>query len=273
MEPRKYALLTGATTKKGIGYAIALQLLAQGYGIILVGRKTETLQDIAESLEHNDKKKVFFITQDLAASDAVAFIIKEVDELVRKENIRIDVLINNAGFVLEGDFLKNTQRDIRAMILVHVMNLALLTWHFAGRMRTQNFGRIMNTSSVMGFTPVPFNALYAATKAFAIILSYSLSWEMKHVHKTDVRVIAICPGATETEFWKRAKYQNAFLFTNLRFMIMESDDFAKKAVEMMFKGKRIYIPGVYNRILVFIARYFPRPVPAYLAAFLMKNRG
>jgi short-subunit dehydrogenase len=269
---QKCALVTGGTTKSGIGFSIATRLAEREYAIILVGRKIDAMKDVGQDLSDAGAPEVFFVTQDLAKPDASGNILQKVEDLMQEKDARVEVLINNAGLALEGDFLKNTEDEVRELLMVHVFNLTLLTWHFARKMRERGYGRIMNTASVLGFTPGPFNTLYAATKAFVISLSYALSWEMKWVHKVDVRITALCPGATESEMMRRAEYENSLLFNGLGFLVMKPEDFSETAVERMFRGHRIYVPGMHNKVLALIARHAPRPIPSWLAGWFLRNR-
>lgn len=186
------ALVTGASS--GIGAEFARQLAAAGADVVLVARRTDKLEDLAEALRGEHGVAATTISADLAiqgASQALA------DELA-SSGISVDVLINNAGFATHGDFVDEDLARIHDEMALNVVTVVELTRLLLPGMVQRRRGFVVNVASTGAFQPVPTMAVYGATKAFVLSFTEALWGELEG---SGVRALALCPGATETEFF------------------------------------------------------------------------
>ena len=214
----KNVLITGTTS--GIGKALAEKFAGEKMNVILVARDRKKLEQQQLFLQSQYQVKVNYILYDLTKEDAVDFIIEQI----KQWGIQIHILVNNAGFNECGYFRNTDLRKELEMINLHI--------------------RFLNVGSTGSFIPSPTDAVYAATKAYIKSFSDALCGEYR---KTDIRVSTLCPGATQTEFAKKANIDNTLLF---KLAVMKPERVAEIAYFKMMKGKRIIIPGMYNKLLV-----------------------
>lgn len=190
-----HALVTGASG--GLGQAYCDHLAAQGHDIVLVSRRTEQMEQIAEDLRRRHHVETLVLGVDLARQDERD---RLADELQRR-GVEIGVLVNNAGFGTIGDFAEAEVGRMNDEIALNCAAVAHLSRLFLPAMLERGRGTIINIASTAAFQPIPTMAVYAATKAFVLSLSQAL-WE--ETRRTPVRVIAVCPGATKTPFFDTA---------------------------------------------------------------------
>jgi short-subunit dehydrogenase len=193
------ALVTGASS--GIGEEFAVELAARGANLVMVARRQDKLDAVRSALlaRHPDLR-VEVITADLSHPDAGADIARQLHERA----VTIDVLINNAGAGTHGSFVDQTPEKVAAQIQLNCVSLADLTSRFLPPMVRARQGVVINVSSTAAFQPVPTMAVYAATKSFVLSFTEALWWELRD---SGVRVVALCPGATETGFFAAAGEQ------------------------------------------------------------------
>lgn len=217
------ALITGASS--GIGRDIARVLSSKGYSLILVARDKEKLQNLQSEL----KTDVKIIVADLSNEAKL----KEVYVLCKNENI--DVLVNNAGFGLFGNFEEVELSSELEMINVNIKAVHVLTKLFLRDMKKRNSGYILNVASSAAFGPGPLMSTYYSTKAYVLRLTTSIYEELRR-DKSKVVVSCLCPGPVDTNFSKRA---------GVRFSIkpLSSEMVANYAIDKMLKKKLIIIPG------------------------------
>jgi len=239
------ALITGASG--GIGLELATVCAQHGHDLILVARSKERLQVVARNLEEVYNVAVTTIVQDLARSDAVTQLQHQLKDR------HIDILINNAGFGLGGEFIEQDIDRLRDMIAVNITALTELTRIFASQMTQQNRGRIMNVGSVAGFLPGPYMAVYHATKAYVLSFSEALAYELKD---SNVSITALCPGPTKTNFAQAAGVSAAQLFEDSR--LMDARTVARQGYKGMMTGKSVVITGVGNKLVAWAPRFLPR---------------
>ena len=188
----KTALITGASS--GIGVAYADGFAARGSNLILVARRKDRLEALATRLMKQYSVQVDVIAHDLTSPDAVAKLEKEI----AKKKLSVDVLINNAGFGLNGFFVKEDRTQTQEEITLNIGVLVDLTAAFLPAMVQRNSGVVVNIASTASFQPVPGMAVYGATKAFVRSFTEALWGELGD---SNVRVLAVSPGATESEFF------------------------------------------------------------------------
>jgi short-subunit dehydrogenase len=221
---KKVALITGAST--GIGKELA-RVHAQNNGdLILVARSENKLQDLKKELEGTYSVKVDIIVKDLSITSAPL----EVYDEVKKMNLKVDYLINNAGFGGRGKFHERDWDLDYQMINLNITALAALTRLFLPDFVKRNSGRILNVSSTASFMPGPLQAVYYATKTFVTFFSNAVAEEL---HDTNVTVTNLMPGATETEFARVSDMDKTSLFDKTFSPVVV----AKDGYKAMLKGK------------------------------------
>src|SRR5216684_3698261 len=189
-------LITGASS--GIGEAFARKLAARGHNLLLVARSEDKLITLCNELGRARSIRAQYVAIDLSEKDAPARLFEET----KSRDLQIDFLINNAGFGSMGDFAKLPLDRELNMIDLNVRALVELTHRFLQPMRERKGGTIINVASTAGFQPVPFMAVYAATKAFVLSFTEAL-WEENR--PLGIKVMALCPGVTETGFFEASR--------------------------------------------------------------------
>ena len=239
------ALVTGAS--KGLGEVFADALAARGMNLVLLARSVEALQALAERLTANYGVQCVALNADLADPSAVT----QIGAELKRRGIQVDLLINNAGLGLTGDFLSHDIWKEQAAIQVNVQALVALTHFFGGEMAIRGKGG-NNLASNSAFQPLPYMATYAAAKAFVLYFSEALQHELKD---RGVRVMAACPGPTATSFFDGAS-------TTLSAKNMDSSEMVVREILRAFdRGKAVAYPG---RMSVRAATWFPRLLPRTL---------
>jgi uncharacterized protein len=240
------ALVTGASS--GIGEAFARQLAERGYRVALVARNEEKLNALAGQLGGDAEVLVC----DLAGAAARERLADEVE----RRGLRIEVLVNNAGFGVYKDFAESDRDREIEQARVNVEAVVDLTHRFLPGMLSRGRGAIVNTASTAAFQPIPGNAGYAAAKAYVLALSEALHEETR---KTGVTVTALCPGPVHSGFQEASQAQD-FAKTLPKPMWRDPDTVARAALKAADRGKRLVVPGAPNRISGAMARFSPRPV-------------
>ncbi|MFI5104971.1 MAG: SDR family NAD(P)-dependent oxidoreductase [Terriglobales bacterium] len=244
-ERRETALITGASS--GIGLDLA-RLMAANFDLAISARNQGELEKIAQELESKHGNHVHAIAADLARPDAPQQIFSEIE----RRGLTVGILINNAGFGAYQPFAEsNLQKDLE-MIQVNIAALTSLTKLALPGMLERKRGKIMNVASTAGFQPGPMMAVYYATKAYVIMFSEAIANELKG---SGITVTCLCPGATRTNFAKRADMENSRLF---KLGAMRSIDVARAGYEGMMRGKTIVVPGLLNKLLAQSIRFSPR---------------
>ena len=197
-----FAILTGAS--RGIGAEYARLLASRGYDLLLVSRDETRLTHLSRELETNHRIQAHVFIADLAQPDAAHQLFVES----RQYRQTPDMLINNAGFGLYGEFVSHSLPRIQEMLHLHIQTVVESIRLFLPGMIERGSGTIINVASIAGMLPIPYFAEYAATKAFLLSFSEALAEE---VHATGVHVQACCPGQTETDFHSSAGFRPSSL--------------------------------------------------------------
>ncbi|MCZ7383482.1 MAG: SDR family oxidoreductase [Candidatus Methanoperedens sp.] len=257
LNEKKTVLITGASS--GIGYEFSKLFAKDGYNLVIVARNEEKLKQLENELEGNFGISVFSIPKDLS----VAATPQEIFYELQQESIEIDILVNNAGFNVYGAFSETNIIEELQMVQVNLMSLTHLTKLFLPGMLRNGYGKIMNIGSTGSFGPGPLNAVYCATKSFVLSFSEAIAEELQG---TGITVTALCPGATKTEFFKRANMEDIKL---LERGVMDAKTVAEIGYKAMMKGERLVIAGIENKLMIFLIRFMPRKMMAKMAKEVM----
>lgn len=245
------ALVTGASS--GIGAEFARQL-SREMDLVLVARRTDRLEALKTEIESSGSAKCHVIGKDLGAPGAPA----EVHAETEARGLEIDWLVNNAGFGTNGRFADlPLEREIEEIAL-NIGSLVALTRLYLPAMLARRRGQIVNLGSVGSWVPTPYMATYSATKAFVLSFTEAVATE---VAGQGVGVLALCPGATRTEFQTVAGVsENVPDFT-----YMTAEAVVRRSIAAAKSGRRTLVPGWMNKIMIASTRLTPRPVLARIA--------
>lgn len=246
MNGTKTALITGASG--GIGYELAKLFARDKHSLVLVARNHAQLEKVAAECRTLGAPQVTVLPKDLAELEAPDEIFAETE----RRKIRIDFLVNNAGFGERGPFLKTNLDNELEMVQVNIVALMHLTKLYLPGMVQRRFGRVMQVASTAAFQPGPFMAVYYATKAFVLSFSEATFEELRG---TGVTVTALCPGATTTKFAQRAGMLNSKLF---KMRVMAAQPVAEIGYRGFMQGKPLVVTGLRNRLMAFSIRLGPR---------------
>ncbi|MBI3429470.1 MAG: SDR family oxidoreductase [Actinobacteria bacterium] len=240
----KTALITGASA--GIGASFARLLAREGYDLVLVARDESRLTEYGNALESEFGIKTEVLRADLSLQEDLI----QVEIRLQESERPIDVLINNAGFGIRKSFLSSDRNEEEQLLDVLVKAPMRLMHAVLPSMKEKNNGTIINVSSVAGWIA---SGTYSAAKSYLTVLSESLHTELM---KTEVHILALCPGYTRTEFHERGKMR----MTGLPwFMWLKADDVVAKGWADALAGKAISIPGRQYAIIAAVIRSAPRP--------------
>jgi short-subunit dehydrogenase len=254
----KWALITGASA--GIGVALAEELAAGGTHLLLTARRQERLQEVAEML----RKKYGIQTEVFAADLARREAPQQIYDLTKEKGLRIDLLINNAGFGQYGELPKVETQRLLDMVEVNCTAVVHLTRLFLPEMVARRSGDILILASTASFQAVPYISTYAATKAFDLFFAEGLAEEMKPY---GIRVCALCPGSTESEFHAVAG-QEKFTSKNPE----PADKVARTGLQALVMGKSYVISGVGNYLGAHSQRVVPRRTVTRIAAKMFRPK-
>ena len=250
-------LITGASS--GIGEAFVRKLAARGHNLMLVSRSEDKLMMLCNEIGRSQNIRAEYFAVDLSERDAPRRLFEET----RRRELEIDVLINNAGFGSMGDFARlDLDRELN-MIDLNIRSLVELTHRFLQPMRQKKSGAIMNVASTAGFQPVPFMATYAATKAFVLSFSEAL-WEENRTY--GVKVMALCPGVTETNFFDASRMQRPPARTS-----QTPEEVVEAGLRALARGKSSVISGWTNRLMVETERVVPRKLVLRVAGSILRS--
>lgn len=240
---RRVALVTGATA--GIGKAFAVRLANDGWDVVLVARDKGRLDEFSVSLAKTYGVEASALAADLSTEDGV----RRVEERLRTDSF--DLLVNNAGLSLNTPFLKSTVEQELYLLSVNVNAVMRLTHAALPGMVTRRSGNIINVSSVSGFAAAMPGSTYPASKAWVIHFSESVALS---VAKYGVKVLALCPGFTRSEFHSRAGID---MTKTPGWMWLQAPAVVDDALKDLRKGKTVSIPNWKYKVLVSIMRHTP----------------
>jgi short-subunit dehydrogenase len=251
-------LITGASS--GIGEVFARKLAARGRNVLLVARSEDKLITLCNELGRSNSIRAQYVALDLSEPESPARLFEEAE----KRGLQIDMLINNAGFGSMGEFSKlDLARELN-MIDLNIKSLVELTHRFLQPMIERKQGAIINVASTAAFQPVPFMATYAATKAFVLSFSEAV-WEENRQY--GIKVIALCPGVTDTNFFEAARGQKPPARVS-----QSPEDVVDTALRGLARGKSHVISGWTNFLMTQSERLAPRSLITRVAGRMMRSQ-
>jgi short-subunit dehydrogenase len=239
-------VITGAS--EGIGRALAEEFARDGHNLVLVARDTTKLARTAAKLSRTYPVEVKVTAQDLSTSEGCA----GVEQAVRRFGFYADVLVNNAGVMSSGFFQDEDPAAMRRMIDLDVWAVVDLTSRFLPGMLARGRGGVLNVASMMGYMPVPYQAVYAASKAFVLSFSKVLAYETMG---TGVKVSVVAPGVVSTGLHDKAGAQNSRYL--VWFRAWTPEQVAKLAYRRFKRGWSVTLPGITNKLGAFVTRFVP----------------
>ncbi len=248
-------LITGASS--GIGLELAKCFAADGCRLVLVARNTGALETLAKELRAAHKIEVMVLPADLSLPETPERIFNKLSA----QNISVDVLVNNAGFGANGTFAEIPLRTQLEMLQVNITALMELTGRFLPGMIERKRGGILNVGSVAGFVPGPGMAVYYATKAFVLSFTEALAEELQG---SGLTISVLCPGPTESNFGNVARGKKV---RQLKTGKMTAAAVAIHGHRAFRNGKITAVPGVQNKVFVFLNRILPRQLPRKMVKF------
>lgn len=246
MPRQSWVLITGASS--GFGEEFARQYAEQGHPLVLVARRLDRLQALAETLRQQHGVQIVVEQVDLSDISAVA----GLHDRLRKRGIAIDILINNAGHGLQGPFGDTSLEATLAMVQLDIASLTAITHVFSQDMRARRRGRILLVASLLAYQGVENFAVYAAAKAYVLRLGEALHREFK---REGIVVTTLCPGASETGFAKAAQMKITPL---LKPLMMKPGPVVRAGIRALQAGRMSVVPGFANKFLVAFTWATPR---------------
>jgi len=244
------ALITGASS--GLGRDMARYLSSLGYDLVIVARRENLLEELKQELKTNIEVEALDVS------------IKENCEKLFEKHQDIDLLINNAGFGIFGEFTGTDLEKEMSLIDTNIKAMHILTKLYAKKMKEKDSGKILNVASIAGFMTGPLMASYYASKNYVVELSSAINKELKKA-KSCVRISILCPGPVDTNFNNVAGVKFTVKSLNSEFV-------AKYAIDKTLKGKEIIIPGIGIKILYFLNKFSPRAISTEIAYHTQKSK-
>ena len=254
-------LVTGASN--GIGLELARVAAAHRDDVVLVARRESRLREVARELEQQNGVHAHVVAADLAQPGAAT----EVAARVAALGVRVDNLINNAGFGAYGRFVETPLDFELQMIQLNIVALTELTKQMLPAMVARRSGRILNVASTAAFLPGPLMAVYYATKAYVLSFSEAIANELAG---TGVTVTVLCPGPTATGFQAAAQLEDSKLVAGKT--LATSRRVATDGYEAMTAGKPLIVPGVSNKLVTQMPRLLPRRTLATIVRSVQERR-
>lgn len=257
---KKWALITGASS--GLGVDFAHELAAEGHNLVLVARRADRMHTLATELEATHPIRTKVLAMDLSAPKASAELKRQLDA----EKIEIDVLINNAGFGVFGEFHEASLQKTSNMLQLNITSLTELTHLFAADMVQRGRGKIMLVASVVAYQASPNYAAYGASKAYVLSLGEALHEELK---PHGITVTVLSPGATATEFFDISGQPSSAM---KRSFMMPSRPVVKTGLAAMQRGRASVVSGWKNKLMTLCTRLVPRILQRKIAHRILRKQ-
>jgi short-subunit dehydrogenase len=254
-----WVLITGASS--GFGEEFARQYAAEGHPLVLVARRLERLEALAESLRHERRIKVVVEQVDLSDLSAIA----QLHARLREQGIAVDILINNAGYGLQGRFLDTPLETTLAMVQLDIVSLTAMTRLFGQDMRQRGRGKILLVASLLSYFGARDMAVYGASKTYVLRLGEALHREFKG---DGVTVTSLCPGMSDTGFAEAAQQKVTFA---LKLLMMKPEPVVRAGIRALHAGRISVVPGWSNKWAVAMVWATPRWLHQAIFARIMSG--
>ena len=242
-------LVTGASM--GIGEALVRRFARAGHDLVLVARSADKLEALAEEMSKNHGVKIVTLVSDLSKDGEVA----NLASSLKRRKVSIDILVNNAGINNQGHFEKMPSCDQQAIIRLNIATTTEMMSYFIPPMVERGYGRVLNIVSTSAFFPVPFMATYAASKAYLLSLTESVSEELRD---SGVTVSALCPGVTATPMMDEMSSRNSQFVKVIGSTVLDVRDVADAGYDTCMRGKVVTVPGRVNLMTTLSSRAMPK---------------
>jgi len=259
MTQTKYALVTGAS--RGLGKYFARALAARGHHLVLVARNNDQLMALAADLKKAHAILAEALSLDLASREAGQHLAERLDA----RGMKIDLLVNNAGFGEQGEFIQLPLARQLDMINLQNATVVELTYALLPAMIHERRGGIINVSSMAGFQPIPYATIYSATKSFLTTFSLALEAE---VHRYGINVVTVCPGRLRSDPEEPGSEERKKVPGGEQ----SHEEVVRKALETLDRGGGLAIPGMANKFAAFAERFIPRGKVARLVAKMSRKQ-
>ena len=243
---KSWVLITGASS--GFGEEFARQYAEQGHSLVLVARRLDRLQKIADGLRQQFGIEV--VVEQLDLSDVAAIV--QLHQRLRERDIAIDILINNAGHGLQGPFIDSKLDAALTMVQLDIASLTAVTHVFAQDMRTRGRGKILLVASLLAYQGVQNFAVYSAAKAYVLRLGEALHRELK---RDGITVTTLCPGMSDTGFATAAQQK---ITPALKLLMMQPAPVVRAGIRALHAGRMSVVPGLANKAMVIFTWATPR---------------
>ncbi len=259
--------MTGASA--GIGSHIARELASRGHNVVLVARRRERLQALADELAAQTGVRAEAIACDLSKPSPRGKLPNQIKDL----GLDVEILVNNAGFATGGPFHESPAARELEQVRVLVEAVVALTRAFTPEMVERRRGAILNVASTAGMQPMPYSAGYSAAKAYVLTFSEALHQELRG---HGISVTALAPGPVETDFWQIADWQTttgkSFEQAVPRPAVISAEQAARAGIDGLAAGRRVVVPGLPMRAAIEASRYIPHAVKLPVIEWAMRRR-
>jgi short-subunit dehydrogenase len=259
MTNKSWVLITGASS--GFGEEFARQYAEQGHSLVLVARRLDRLQKIADGLRQQFGIEV--VVEQVDLSDVAAIV--QLHQRLRERDIAIDILINNAGHGLQGPFIDSKLDAALTMVQLDIASLTAVTHVFAQDMRTRGRGKILLVASLLAYQGVENFAVYSAAKAYVLRLGEALHRELK---RDGITVTALCPGMSDTGFATAAQQK---ITPALKLLMMQPAPVVRAGIRALHAGRMSVVPGLANKAMVIFTWATPRWLHQAMFSRAMKS--
>lgn len=253
----RYTLITGASS--GIGEEFARQFAEKKHNLILVARSKEKLEMLAGELKKMHPIDIRVIAIDLGNMDSA----ENLYEICQSQNLEIDFLINDAGIGLIGKFDHFDLKSIEEMLTLNILTLTKLVYLFLPQLKKYR-GCLINLASQVAFTPAPYMSAYAGTKSYVLNFTEAIRVEYE---KDGVKILALCPGPTYTNFFARTHASP----NDINFKFRDPKEVVEEAITGIESNKNVSIVGWENKVMTFLLRFMPRSLMAKYSAGMVKE--
>lgn len=255
-----YTLVTGAS--KGIGHALATEFAKQGKPLLLAALPNDDLPSVACALKEAYGVEVLFYQLNMEDPESI----REFVQWIHDSSLEINTLVNNAGLGLQGSFSELSLEENLQMMDLNMRGTVKLTYYLIPELKRHPQSYIMNLGSLASFLKFPYKAVYSGTKNFILAFSGALKYELKN---TSIGVSCLCPGPTITNSLVAARTEEQGL--KAKIFTLSASEVARTGVRKMYKNQMVIVPGMANRILIFLIKHLPYSLSTRMAEQMFAN--